>query len=355
MLTEEQEKEGQVTDNQEEQQGASFMDEVWEATQENAFDMGEESGEESKPAEEKPTNQEKPDDSDTTEKEGEAKDKQNSEEENQEEDTEEKDSEEEGEEQDKSEGLPDNYKELVETIKGIDPDAKIENTDDIVKYSKKLGEDLLSLKKENEDNQKIYQEFVEVLEADPVAANFMNDLKNGASFEQAVMLNIDPENIDIDDDPDLDKIKERKKERQEQYKAMRERQGEIEQNKNVSVQNIEAFAKENEYDNGQMGKFISSIQDFMNDYDKGLISKKFLQTLDEAMNADSKAQKKADAARISARNEKMASDAMKKKKKQKGDGVPHLKGNNKVREETKAEVDAWTQAIDEYEQGQIRL
>lgn len=387
MLTEEQEKEGQQPENQDindESAGqGSFMDDVWNSAVDNSYGLIDdaereeaekeqsEQAEESEAEDQKEAKEEdaenqnedkkkKPSDAKKKKaKKGEVEQEENQEGEEGEEgegnEEEGKDSDAEDQDKDDENEIPENYKELMQTIQDIDPEAKIETTDDLIKYSKKIGEDYSTLKKENEENQKIYQEFLEVMENDPVSANFMNDLKNGASFEEAVMLNVDPENIEFDENLDTEKLKERKQERQEQYKAMKERQNEIEQNKDVSVQNIESFAKENEYDRKQMASFIDNIQNFMNDYDKGLISKEFLQVLDRAMNADAMADKKAEAARIAARNEKLAADAMKKKKKQKGDGIPHLKGNNKVNEETKRDVDDWTKSIDEYEQSRTRL
>ena len=368
MLTDDKENVGQNTDNQEQaQEQGSFMQDVWEQAEEGSFgleddaerekrEQEESASEEAQGKEETSEEEEEQTSEEEKSKEEEAAKTEEEEEEKKEEkdDEDEDDKKKEGEEEEENE-LPENYQELVNTIKAIDPDAEIETTDDIVKYSKKIGEDLAKVKQENEANQKVYQEFVEVLESDPVAANFMNDLKNGASFEEAIMLNIDPENIDMDDSPDLDNLKKRKQERQQQYQAMRERQKEIEKNKETSLSNIESFAKENEYDNEQMGGFIDRIRNFMDDYDKGLISKDFLKVLDKAMNADTQAERKAEAARIAARNEKMAQDAMKKKKKQKGDGLPHLKGNNKVQEEATKEKNDWADAIDQYKQSQVRL
>lgn len=363
MLTEQEEQEGQVAENQQEQEGGSFMDEVYESFGEDNIGLMDDSEreEKEKTAQEEQSAEAKEEAGEKTGEEedgGAEKEKETPDAEKKEETSEEEEAGKEGEknkeDEEEENKLPENYQELVNTIKEIDPEAEIETVDDIVKYSKQIGEDLGKVKKENEENQKVYQEFVEVLENDPVAANFMNDLKNGASFEEAIVLNIDPENIDMDENPDLNKLKERKKERQEQYQQMRERQKEIEQNKDVSMQNIESFAKENEYDNKQMGSFIDNIRNFMNDYDKGLISKDFLQVLDKAMNAESQADKKAEAARIAARNEKLADDAMKRKKKQKGDGLPHLKGNNKVQEERK-DIDEWTKSIENYEQDQVKL
>lgn len=231
------------------------------------------------------------------------------------------------------------------------PDMDTEDNDAFYKnanehYEKRTKEitDLGDYKKKNVS---INQKMMDTFNSQPELAAMIRDVMKGAPLNVAIARNIDiaslePKAGDQDEAEWAKATAERLKRKTDQDAYIKG----IDTNIEVSIKDIQAFAKENELDGTKVESFMQQVDELVSDVIQGKVTKKTLTNLFRAINADNEVAVATKKAVVDARNEKI--DVKKQQDTAAGgDGMPHLTATTTEKPEVKKEeVDVWSQAAE---------
>ncbi len=213
------------------------------------------------------------------------------------------------------------------------PDRKFEKDED---YEAAMDEHLSGLETYKERGQIANEQLLNMFESEPEVAGVVRDMIAGATFREALAKYISPEDImAIEGDPDFEGWSKNKAAREESKAKRMKMEEEYSNNLNLSQQEIQAFAQENNVDEGAVGELIDKIDGILQDFQAGRITRQHLAMMNKALNFDSAVADAATTGEIAGRNQKIVAE--KGTIKEKGDGMPVLaSGNEMIEKKTPA-------------------
>ena len=168
----------------------------------------------------------------------------------------------------------------------------------------------------------------------PEFAMFLRDVMKGMPLEEAVARNFDELTTPPEGSPDWENINKGREQRSAMLGEKKSRLESLEKNKQVSIENADAFIKETGLDEANAMKFLDWFDNLNKDMFDGLISKEHFNTLYKAFNYDNDMANKdammkdeVEAAKIAGRNEQITARKMNAET---GDGIPKLGSSGKA-------------------------
>lgn len=197
------------------------------------------------------------------------------------------------------------------------------------------------------------KKLVAIFDSHPEIPKLLTLLDKGATFAQALPHVIDPSDLaPAEGDPDFDSWTEAQKEREKKRGEREKFLGELDNNLQMSQQEIDAFTKENNLGEEEAQSLLGTLDDMMTQVFSGKISKQLLSMLRKASTFDSEVETAKKQGEIKARNEKI--EAIKSKDK-KGDGLPDIgvSGAETPNPAPAQEQDSFSASIDHFNKKQV--
>ena len=219
---------------------------------------------------------------------------------------------------------------------------KLKEGDDIHQHALSQLQELGKYKNQNEG---INQKLIDAFENNPEFAQATKEIVAGVPAHIAIARHIDMESLtpkEGDDDyEEFQKaISENKKSKAEKQKYLKN----MEDNIKMSAKQVEEFAKENKLSDEEAENFLKNVDELVSDMVKGKVTKEALNTFYKGMKRDEDVAEAKEAGKVEGKNEKI--EAQKEKEDAaKGDGLPNLEAQNKVKEPAKAKLSSWEEAM----------
>lgn len=222
---------------------------------------------------------------------------------------------------------------LGEIIKAKYPDVSDENLEEYTtKYITDLQGQVEELTEYQEKNREINGKLVEVLDSSDELGNIIKDMDKGASFIEALTLNVNLDDIKpTKGTPEYKKWEEAKSKRAERVEQARKSQEEFETNRNESISTLRTFFEENKIEQKDAEKFTGKVDEIIGNINKGKWDAETLTFFWNALNAEQKIKEAEQVGKLKAKNEKIQA----KKKENKGDGIPKLSTSSKIKKPEK--------------------
>lgn len=204
-----------------------------------------------------------------------------------------------------------------------------------------------SLNSYKEQNESLNEKLLDVFKTNDDVSDFMRDMLNGAEVNVAIARNFDMSNMQPQEgDPDYKEwnkaLEDRKKKVADKSAYLKE----VDDNIQLSAKELDAFAKANNLSKEDAGAFLNEIDELMASIMKGKVSKAVLTRFYKGINYDNDLENNAKTAEVKGRNAKIE-DLKIKDNKNKGDGIPKLTAQNKIKQpEPKVKKDVWSQAVE---------
>lgn len=219
-------------------------------------------------------------------------------------------------------------------------------------------DELTNLETYKQENEKANENIWNMLDQHEELRSIFIDMDKGASFKEALARNVDLDGVTpMEDEPDFDawqKAKEDRKKKTEDHKLFTK---EYDSNIEKSIKNYETFAKERKWDDNSSKEFTGKVDAVMAELSKGIISNKFLTTMEKGLMYDEAVKDAAETGEIKGRNENI--EAKREDNPKAGDGIPSLTNIGKTDNIEKAQEqekvpDVWTQDLNKHLQRQRR-
>lgn len=198
------------------------------------------------------------------------------------------------------------------------PDKQFQSDE---QYEEALMEYLNHTKAKLSDNEAANEAIAEILFDYPEFAEIIEDMKNGVPVRVALARHFDPDDMTInDDEQDADKYKEavanRKKRKADADARIKEREANLE----LSEKEFDDFMEQCGWDDEKTENFAGWIQEFINDFARGLIKKPVLLKLKQAYEYEEAVEEARQDGEIEGRNSKIEAERVRKS--QSTDGLP---------------------------------
>lgn len=269
------------------------------------------------------------------------------------------------------EGTAQSSNESGAILKGVQDDGGAVKDDGILKRVQDDGKEEGILKQVQDDGEETPRDetqemkqrldrmteankrLIAIFDSNPEIPKLLSLLDKGATLAQAL-----PHVIDMSDmtpaegDPDFDSWTEAQKEREKKKTEREKYLGELDNNLQMSQQEIDAFTKENNLSEEESKTLLTTLDDMMEQVYNGKISKQLLSMLRKASTFDSEVETAKKQGEIKARNEKI--EAIKSKD-NKGDGLPNIgvPGAETPKPAPEQIEDTFSSSIDTYNKKQI--
>jgi len=228
-----------------------------------------------------------------------------------------------------------------------------EDNDMFYQEANKQFDELNEYKKKN---QEINDRMIKSLNAVPELAGAVRDVMQGASLEEALARNIDIDSIiPVEGDPDREKWDKGLKDREARQKESEAYQAEIAKNQEASVQEMIAFAQEQNLDDKAAEAFFNEIDDMVSNLTKQKVTKEILSNFYRAMNADNEIAEATEKVKVDTLNQKIEAVKEKDNNKKTGDGLPKVDASNLEQDSGPKIKNAWLDAIDEQEEKRKKI
>ena len=186
--------------------------------------------------------------------------------------------------------------------------------------------ELAQLRKYKEMNDADNAAIMDALDAEPVLAKIIQDIVNGATLRESLALHFDQEDFTAQEgDPDYEKWSANAKTRKEGLAKRKEWEDNWSKNQEMSVAEINEYAKETGKTPEQMIKLLEDADDLLKNLYSGLIDRKALAFIEKAINADQVAEAAREEGVIEGRNAKIEAQVMPEKT---GDGLPVIQSSD---------------------------
>jgi len=169
------------------------------------------------------------------------------------------------------------------------------------------------------------QKLVNIFNQNPEVVQLIRLMNEGASFVEALPYAVDVESMaPAEGDPDYQAWNEAKEkgaaQRAEREKAMQE----VSKNLEMSMQEVDKFAKENEMSPEEAGEFLTNIDELISNISKGNITKDILDKLRKGLFHEKTVAEETQKAEVRGRNEAMEEKITKEEAEAEGDGLPDV-------------------------------
>ena len=234
---------------------------------------------------------------------------------------------------------------FYERVKKAYPDREFASDDDV---NGALNERMDYLESYENDTKNLHSKLDMVLKSEPVIGSIIKDVSKGATFMEALSRNVDIDELKpIEGDPDYDAWT---KNLEERNAAMAEREAkakEMQDNFDMSMAEISAFAEENGMTEQDAKKFISSVDELVGEIVAGRITKSTLSRMKKALDYDMDVQSAMQAGEVKGRNEKI--EVKRASESKRGDGLPAITSSGTLGDKPKPTVktDDWSKAVEE--------
>ena len=234
---------------------------------------------------------------------------------------------------------------FAERLKKAYPDKEFASDDDV---NAALMEHLDGLEGYKGTTESLHQKLADVLDAEPVIAAIINDVSRGSTFIEALSRNVDIDELKpVEGDPDyetwaknLEQRKSSKSEREAKTKAMQE-------NIDMSISEIQAFAEENGMSNTDASKFLETVDQLVSEIVDGKLTRATLAKLKKALDYDMDVQTAMQAGEVKGRNQKI--EAMRATNVERGDGLPAIASSGNMEDKPSKPIppkDPWAEAVE---------
>lgn len=204
-----------------------------------------------------------------------------------------------------------------------------------------------SSKSYREKNESLNQRLLEVFEANDDVASFMREVLNDVPVNVAIARNFDTGEMEAQEgDPDYEEWGKASSERKQKLLDKKAYLKEVKENSELTRKEVTAFAKENNLSEEEANSFLGDVDVLIGDAIKGKVTKDTLGRFLKGTKYEKDLSHATEVAEVAGRNAKI--EVMKKKKaEKKGDGIPNLTGQNKVKEPPpKKSMDNFSRAIE---------
>ena len=233
---------------------------------------------------------------------------------------------------------------FYDRVKKAYPDREFASDDEV---NSALTERLDGLEKYEESTKSLHSKLDMVLRSEPVVGSLIKDISKGATFMEALSRNVDLDELKpVEGDPDyeawgknLESRKQSMAEREAKAKTMQE-------NFDMSLNEIKAFAEENGMAETDAQKFLSSVDELISEVVDGKLTKSTLSRLKKALDYDMDVQSAMQAGEVKGRNQKI--ETMRASEPERGDGLPAITSSSTLEDKPKPVVktDDWSKAVE---------
>ncbi|HHU35570.1 MAG TPA: hypothetical protein GXZ49_10190 [Bacteroidetes bacterium] len=207
------------------------------------------------------------------------------------------------------------------------PDRKFEKGEDYDEAVEELLNTLIEFKVKSSEANKILSE---IFDANPELGLVVKDMRDGATFREAMARHIDPSELTpIEGDPDYEGWSKNKSERIAALEERKKREDDFNANLELSAAAIKEFAAENNMTDEQASTFLAPFDDMLAEINSGKITKETLIKFKRIMDYEKDVEAARKEGLMAGRNENITA---KREKAPKGDGLPHLTGGAEVRQ-----------------------
>lgn len=195
--------------------------------------------------------------------------------------------------------------------------------DDEEGYYGKLNDEYNSLSEYQTKNRETNKQIAEVLQAEPSLARVIKGIAEGMTLREALSRFVDIEGLEaMEGDPDYEKLTAAKESRMAEMQASQKAIEDFASNMEMSMKEMNDFATENNMSEEEVAGFIKYIDDVVEGFMNGKLSKDHLSAWRKSQNYEADIKDAADMAAVDARNEKIEV----KKSMKKSDDIPDLAG-----------------------------
>lgn len=195
--------------------------------------------------------------------------------------------------------------------------------DDEEGYYGKLNDEYSSLTAYQTKNRETNKQIAEVLQAEPSLARVIKGIAEGMTMREALARFVDIEGLEaMEGDPDYEKLTAAKESRMAEMQQNQKALEDFASNMEMSMKEMNDFATENNMSEEEVGGFIKYIDDVVEGFMNGKLSKDHLSAWRKSQNYEADIKDAANMAAVDARNEKIE---VKKSMKQ-ADNIPDLSG-----------------------------
>lgn len=208
------------------------------------------------------------------------------------------------------------------------PDRQFEKDED---FDSALDEHLDELEGYKERGTLANKRLIALFDAEPQVGDVVRDMINGASFREALARHMSPEDLTaIEGDPDYEGWSKNKAEREERTSKREARMKEREANLQVTQEAIDTFAAENNMSEEDAANFLGKLDQLIDDFNAGKISKEVLTTMKKAWDYDNDIATAKDEGEIAGKNQNIV--AKKEAAQPIGDGIPKITSTSEIKE-----------------------
>lgn len=210
---------------------------------------------------------------------------------------------------------------FYDRVKGMHPDKEFASDDDILNAA---DERMTEHEGYREQNETANKKIIDALYAEPVMANVLDDIGEGADMAEALALHVSPDDLEkalAESDPS--KWPEKKAMREANRAAHQSFMDEVNANTAESQKTIQAWSDRRGLDGEAMTEYINELSSLFSDVYKGKITERLLDALYEAKTKPADMAEASEAGEIKGRNANIETITAKESA-AKGDGLPGL-------------------------------
>ena len=210
---------------------------------------------------------------------------------------------------------------VLTLVSGLFPDREIGSEEDATQA---LTEFVAEAREYREKQEGATKRLASMFRDNPDLLDLIHLMDDGATLSEALPYVVgedaDEEALEAAKEGWKKTAAEKRKAKAEKEKALKETSKNLE----ISIQNIRAFAQENNMTDDEAGEFLDAVDDIMSNISKGNITGEILTKLMKGMKYDKAVADTAEKAEVKGRNEAIKEVKAKKAEKV-GDGLPKLK------------------------------
>lgn len=210
---------------------------------------------------------------------------------------------------------------FYDRIKSMNPDKEFASDDDMLSAADEKMSEHEGYRSQNEEaNKKI----IEALYAEPVLAQVLDEVGQGASLVQALAKFISPDDLEkAAGESDAEAYETNKAQRESNRKAHQDFMDEVNANTAASQAVIEEWSAKRGIDPEAMTAFVNDVSTVLQDAYKGKITPSFLDKMYEAQTKSADLEEAAATGEIKGRNANIE-ELTAKESGQQGDGLPAI-------------------------------
>ena len=220
-----------------------------------------------------------------------------------------------------TEAAPPQRHPFLDRVKGMHPEREFASDDDILSAADEKMTEHEGYRTQNETaNKKV----IDALYAEPVMAQVLDDIGEGADLKEALALHVSPDDLEkalAESDPS--KWPEKKAMREANRAAHEAFIGEVNANTAESQNTIQAWSEKRGLDGEAMTEYINELSSLFSDVYKGKITERLLDALYEAKTKPEDLAVAAEEGEIKGRNANIE-ELTAKESTQNGDGLPQI-------------------------------